>query len=213
MALQDPSRTPPLRRGKRLFACAQYHKQRLRFPIDHARVYLFQARRASVSREIEQLGKRSEQIDEQVNGIEVVQAFARESHGERQFEAINYDYRLLNTRAIVLDATLDASIEMMSSICVAAVLWYTGGQSLQEQIDFGTLFAFLAYVDMFFLPVRNISARYTQLQSGLSGAERVFQLLSNEVLFCRDNSDGLSSIGRDASTHSFRSRQTHLRRL
>jgi len=46
MALQDPSRTPPLRRGKRLFACAQYHKQRLRFPIDHARVYLFQARRA-----------------------------------------------------------------------------------------------------------------------------------------------------------------------
>ena len=40
---------------------------------------LFQARRASVSREIEQLGKRSEQIDEQVNGIDS----QREALGEQ----------------------------------------------------------------------------------------------------------------------------------
>ncbi len=118
-------------------------------------------------------------LNEQVNGIEVVQAFAREGQGEAQFDEINYGYRSLNTRAIVLDSTLDASIEMMGSICIAAVIWFAGGQDVSNHLDFGTLFAFVAYIDMFFLPVRNISARYTQLQSGLAGAERVFQLLGS----------------------------------
>jgi ABC-type multidrug transport system fused ATPase/permease subunit len=45
------------------------------------------------------------------------------------------------------------------------------------EIEFGTLFAFIAYIDMFFGPIRDLSARYTLVQSALSGAERIFQLL------------------------------------
>ncbi|MCA9617476.1 MAG: SDR family NAD(P)-dependent oxidoreductase [Myxococcales bacterium] len=117
-------------------------------------------------------------INEQVNGVDVVQAYAREARSQEEFEAINYAYRAANMRAIVLDATLDAAIEMVSSVCVAAILWYAGGQS--HGVSFPTLFAFVAYIDMFFMPVRNLSARYTQIQSALAGAERVFQLLASE---------------------------------
>jgi ATP-binding cassette, subfamily B, multidrug efflux pump len=79
----------------------------------------------------------------------------------------------------VLEATLDAAIEMVSSICIAAILWYAGAGAVAG-IQFATLFAFVAYLEQFFLPVRNLSQRYTQIQSAFAGAERVFQLLETE---------------------------------
>ncbi len=119
-------------------------------------------------------------INEQVSGIGVVQAYARERRSQERFDEINYAYRAANTRAIVLDATLDASIEMVSSICIASILWYASGDAMPSGVDFATLFAFVAYIDQFFMPIRNLSARYTQIQSALAGAERVFQLMGSE---------------------------------
>lgn len=118
-------------------------------------------------------------INEQVNGVGVVQAYAREKKSQEEFDAINGAYHEANVRAIGLDAVLDASIEMVSSICVASILWYAGAGSASG-VDFPTLFAFVAYIEQFFMPVRNLSQRYTQIQSALAGAERVFQLLSSE---------------------------------
>jgi ATP-binding cassette subfamily B multidrug efflux pump len=118
-------------------------------------------------------------INEQVSGIEVVQAYAAEERSEAHFDTHNYAYRTANMRAIVLDATLDASIEMMGSICIASIL-YAAARSWSVAVDFPTLFALVAYIDMFFMPIRNLSARYTQIQSALAGAERVFQLLTTE---------------------------------
>jgi ATP-binding cassette subfamily B protein len=119
-------------------------------------------------------------LNEQVNGVGVVQAYARERQSEAAFDVINDSYREANTRAIVLDALLDASIEMVSSICIAAILWYAGVRTISPAIDFATLFAFVLYIDQFFTPIRNLSQRYTQIQSALAGAERVFELLASE---------------------------------
>ncbi|HHH11036.1 MAG TPA: ABC transporter ATP-binding protein, partial [Sorangium sp.] len=135
-------------------------------------------------------------INEQISGIDVVQAYAREEKSQQQFDEINYAYRAANTQAIVLDATLDAAIEMVSSICIAAILWYAGARALATELDFGTLFAFIAYINMFFMPVRNLSARYTQIQSALAGAERVFQLLNSEQADAAPSADnGAQPLG------------------
>lgn len=119
-------------------------------------------------------------VNEQVNGMALVQAYAREDAGARDFDVINRAYRDANNRSIVLDATMDASIEMVSSLCIASVLWAAGVQSASEHVTFGTLFAFVAYIEMFFLPIRDLSARYTLVQSAMTGAERVFELFDNE---------------------------------
>src|SRR5690606_21050538 len=119
-------------------------------------------------------------INEQVNGVGVVQAYAREKKSQEAFDDINSGYREANVRAIGLDALLDASIEMVSSICVASILWYAGARAVSPGVDFATLFAFVAYIEQFFMPIRNLSQRYTQIQSALAGAERVFELLESE---------------------------------
>jgi ATP-binding cassette, subfamily B, multidrug efflux pump len=119
-------------------------------------------------------------LNEQISGMAVVQAYAREAQSAEEFDEINHAYRDANNRSIVYDATLDAAIEMISSICIASVLWYAGVRTLSHQVSFGTLFAFVAYIESFFVPIRDLSARYTVVQSAMAGAERIFQLLDNK---------------------------------
>jgi ATP-binding cassette, subfamily B, multidrug efflux pump len=118
-------------------------------------------------------------LNEQVGGMGVVQAYAREEEAAREFDEINDAYRQANNRSIVYDASLDAAIEMVSSLCIASVLWAAGFAVAGERPSFGTLFAFVAYIEMFFVPVRDLSARFTLLQSAMTGAERVFELLDD----------------------------------
>ncbi|MCU0655938.1 MAG: ABC transporter ATP-binding protein/permease [Polyangiaceae bacterium] len=118
-------------------------------------------------------------LAEQISGMAVVQAYAREEPCQAEFDEINRTYRDVNYRSIALDAGQDAAIEMVSSICIAALIWYAGARVFGEQIPFGQLVAFVAYIEQFFGPIRDLSARYTILQSSLTGAERIFQLLDS----------------------------------
>lgn len=118
-------------------------------------------------------------LNEQVSGMGIVQAYAREADAAAEFDQINEAYRRANNTSIVYDASLDAAIEMISSACIASILWYAGFQRYAPGVSFGTLFAFVAYIEMFFLPIRDLSARYTLMQSAMTGAERVFELMDN----------------------------------
>ncbi len=118
-------------------------------------------------------------LNEQVSGMAIVQAYAREESAAEEFDEINLAYRAANNRSIVYDATLDASIELISSVSIASALWFAGVNAMSDQITFGTLFAFIAYIELFFVPIRDLSARYTLVQSAMAGAERVFELLEN----------------------------------
>jgi len=129
-------------------------------------------------------------LNEQVNGMAVVQAFAREEESAAEFDQINSAYREANNRSIIFDATMDASIEMISSLCVASVLWAAGLHAASDRVSFGTLFTFVAYIDKFFLPIRDLSARYTLVQSAMTGAERVFELFENQDVDAPDTHGG-----------------------
>jgi len=118
-------------------------------------------------------------LNEQISGMAVVQAYAREEQAAAEFDQINDAYRRANNQSIVFDATLDAAIELVNTLCIATMLWYFGGRSVQSHVSFGTLLAFVQYIDKFFVPIRDLSSRFTQLQSAMAGAERIFQLFEN----------------------------------
>lgn len=118
-------------------------------------------------------------LNEQISGMAVVQAYAREEKAAAEFDKINDAYRQANNQSIVFDATLDAAIELVNTLCIATMLWYFGGRSVQSHVSFGTLLAFVQYIDKFFVPIRDLSSRFTQLQSAMAGAERIFQLFEN----------------------------------
>jgi ATP-binding cassette subfamily B multidrug efflux pump len=120
-------------------------------------------------------------LNEQVNGIAVVQAFVRERAMADEFDAINVDYREANKRAIYYESVLDAAIEMVSTLCIASILWFAGLRRVgSHQITFALLVTFTQYIRQFFEPVSLLSQRYTLLQSAMAGAERIFELFDEK---------------------------------
>jgi ATP-binding cassette subfamily B protein len=117
-------------------------------------------------------------LNEQVNGISVVQAFVRERAMQGEFDAINVDYRDANKRAIYYEAVLDASVEMVSTLCIASILWFAGLRRVGDHtITFALVVTFTQYIRQFFEPVSMLTMRYTLMQSAMAGAERIFELL------------------------------------
>ena len=117
-------------------------------------------------------------LNEQVSGIAVVQAYAREAAMADEFDLINESYREANKRSIFYEALLDAAIEMVGTLCIASVLFWTGFHRLGAHVvTFATVVTFTQYIKQFFEPVSMLSTRYTVLQSAMAGAERIFQLL------------------------------------
>lgn len=120
-------------------------------------------------------------LNEQVTGVAVVQAFAREAAMAAEHDEINTAYRDANKRAIYYEAVLDAAIEMVSTLCLASILWWAGVHRLgANPVDFALVVTFTQYVRQFFQPVSLLSNRYTVLQSAMAGAERVFGLLDEK---------------------------------
>ena len=61
------------------------------------------------------------------------------------------------------------------------ILWVGGGEAMHRLVGLGTLFAFIEYAKMFFLPLRDVSSKYTVLQSALASAERLEELMREPV--------------------------------
>jgi ATP-binding cassette, subfamily B, multidrug efflux pump len=112
-------------------------------------------------------------MNEQISGMTIVQAFGQQGAAAQDFDAINAAYRDANLKAIKYEAVQDAAIEMVASVCLALIVVSLG----YRPVSFGSVVAFNAYLIMFFEPISALTQRYTLLQSAMAGAERVFGLL------------------------------------
>ena len=141
-----------------------------------------QARRAfRVARQ--EIGSVNADLQESISAVREVQAFNREEENIEQFRASNAANRDANIRAQAFTSALAPTLEAFSYISLAIVSG-VGGFLLLSQTDlFGTsisvglIVTFIAYVQQFNRPVQQISVLWTNIQSGVAGAERIFDLL------------------------------------
>ena len=119
-------------------------------------------------------------LQESLQGMAVIQLFARERREAELFGRLNADLRRAQFRSTFFDALLYAGVEAIGSMAVALLLWYGGGQVMAHALTFGGLVAFLEYTARFFLPIRDLGAKYTVMQAATVAAERIFGLLDSE---------------------------------
>jgi ATP-binding cassette subfamily B multidrug efflux pump len=119
-------------------------------------------------------------LQESLQGMAVIQLFAREGRERRLFGSLNADLRRAQFRSTFYEASLYAGVEAIGSAAVALLLWYGGGQVVAGALTFGGLVAFLEYTNRFFLPIRDLGAKYTVMQAAMVSAERIFGLLDTE---------------------------------
>jgi ATP-binding cassette subfamily B multidrug efflux pump len=116
-------------------------------------------------------------LQENLTGMNVVQIFNRESKQFDKFTRLNR--RLYDTyiRTILAYAVFFPTVELLSSIAIALILWSGGGDVLKGTITFGSLVAFIQYAQRFYRPISDLSEKYNILQAAMASSERIFGLL------------------------------------
>jgi ATP-binding cassette, subfamily B, multidrug efflux pump len=119
-------------------------------------------------------------LSEALAGMMIVQLFTRERESRREFDELNLRSRNVQMMANVYEAAQFSSVEALSSITVAAILWIGGGSVIRHLVTVGTLIAFIQYAQQFFMPLRDISTKYSALQSALAAVEKIHALMEGE---------------------------------
>ncbi|MGO9021729.1 MAG: ABC transporter ATP-binding protein [Syntrophobacteraceae bacterium] len=119
-------------------------------------------------------------LQEAVSGISVVQLFVREKDVRERFSRLNGKYFEAAMYQVRVFGIFVPLIEVMSSVALALIIWYGGGQVLRNYMTIGILTAFISYMRLFFQPIREFSQKYTIVQSAMTSAERIFQLLEEK---------------------------------
>ncbi len=141
-------------------------------------INFFRLRSRTVYRIIrERIARINAFLQETISGMLVVQLFAQENKILAEFARRNAAHRDANNLSNIYESSLLSIVEAVSSISIALMLWYGGGQMLQGAVALGTLVAFIEYLQKFFVPIREFSTKYTTMQSAMTALERVFQLL------------------------------------
>jgi ABC-type multidrug transport system fused ATPase/permease subunit len=144
------------------------------------------AKRARVAfrRTRETIGEVSSELQENISGVREVQAFSREQENVAEFRQVNRANRDANVQAQTLTSAFSPALDVMSNAALALVLGYGGWSVIRnpDQVSIGMVVAFMTYVQRFYRPIQMLSSLWTQLQSALAGAERIFELLDTPPL-------------------------------
>ncbi len=120
------------------------------------------------------------EIKEAVTGISVAKSFRQEQAIYREFDEVNrQSYRINVRRGFVLSIVFPTLNALGGT--GTALLVYVGGLNVSlALITYGAWYLFINSLDRFWSPMLNLSAFWSQVQSGLSAAERVFALIDAE---------------------------------
>ena len=132
----------------------------------------------NVYREIRtNLAKINAYLQEAVSGISLIQLFQREKDTERSFVNLNQAYFASTVQQIKIFGIFMPVLDILASTATAISIWYGGILILRGEMTIGILVAFLSYMRLFFQPLRELSQKYSIVQSAMASAERIFQLL------------------------------------
>ena len=124
-----------------------------------------------------QLAKINSFLAESLAGVAVIQCFGGQERSSRAHCDLTQEYLVRSFGQIKVFGAFMPLTELMSSAAIALILWYGGGEVIRRQLTIGELAAFISYMRLFFQPLRELSQKYSIVQSAMASAERIFQTL------------------------------------
>lgn len=142
---------------------------------------VFRRMARSVTREwLKILADVNSAIKEAVTGIAVAKNFRQEASIYGEFDEVNQrSYRINVRRGLVLSIVFP-SLNALGGLATATLVYVGGLSAAAGAITAGAWFLFVNSLDRFWFPILNLSSFWSQVQSGLSAAERVFALVDAE---------------------------------
>ena len=126
------------------------------------------------------LGDLSAQLQENVTGVQVVRAFAREPHEMARFDQINRSYFKARLKVIGEWSKVMPTTNLLITLGTILILMFGGPLVLQGKMTVGELVAFNAYLLMLSGPVQQLAWLVNALGESEAGAQRVLEILDHE---------------------------------
>jgi ATP-binding cassette, subfamily B, bacterial MsbA len=123
------------------------------------------------------IGAVTASLQENVAGIRVSKAFARELRSIAQFAERTQDNYDASTRTARIQAGYGPTTQLIGGVGTCLILWYGGAQIMGQNLSLGELVAFMSYVTLFYQPITQLTSVNNTLQQALASADRVFQFL------------------------------------
>src|SRR3954463_6042884 len=120
------------------------------------------------------------EAEENVSGIRIVKAFAREEHQLHRFQravARVFDQSIYTTR---VQAFFSPLIGLLPQIGIALVLLVGGREVIDGSLSLGAFVAFYTYVGMLAGPMRSLGMGLGMAQRAVASGNRMFEILDRE---------------------------------
>lgn len=119
-------------------------------------------------------------VQEHITGMNIVQIFGSEAIEAEKFRVINAEHRQANIRSIWYYSVYYPVADIISAVAVGLVVWYGAKQIIQSDVSFGTVTAFVMFINLFFRPIRMLADRFNTLQMGIVSTDRILKLLDSD---------------------------------
>jgi ATP-binding cassette subfamily B multidrug efflux pump len=127
-----------------------------------------------------QLAKLNSFLQEAISGMSILQLFGRQQRSREVFESMSKEYMRRNMSQVRLFGVFMPLTDLMGTSATALILWFGGGEIIRRELSLGELVAFISYMRLFFQPLRELSQKYSIVQSAMASAERIFELLDTK---------------------------------
>ena len=134
-------------------------------------------------------------VQEHLTGMRIVQIFNREEEEYKKFDGINKEHRDANIRSVWYYSIFFPVVEILSAVSIGLIVWWGSGAVIRSEVSFGSLVAFIMYINMLFRPIRELADKFNTLQMGMVSSERIFKVLDNQEI---------TPIGGDAIPERFK---------
>jgi ATP-binding cassette subfamily B protein len=129
----------------------------------------------------EQFSAMSTKVQENISGIRVVKAFAREDAEIRAFEVLNQSYIRRNISMIRLWGVFHPLMTVLLGLSAVALLWFGGREVVLGRLTLGEFVAFMGYLSMLTWPTIAVGWVMNLIQRGTASMGRMLEIMQAEI--------------------------------
>lgn len=123
-------------------------------------------------------GSMSAEIQESLNNFKVILAFNRRDYFRKRFDEVNRQNYRTATAAGVANSVFMPVFGLCAQLAQLTVLAYGIYLIAAGHLSIGLLISYLAYVNSFYTPIRQLSVLWANFQVALAGWDRISQILT-----------------------------------
>ncbi len=130
-------------------------------------------------------------LAEHIAGMNVIKLFQAEDYKSKEFEGVSRDLYKSMMKQLYVFGVFRPLIDLIHYLAISVIIWYGAKYITGETIQFGELYAFIAYVDTFMRPLGDLSEKYDIVQNTAASCEKIFTMMDEpkEVLGNSSNTD------------------------